>query len=55
MAQNKDCKIQYLNLEDNQLGNEGIKILLRGLISNIKLKILNISKNQLTDEITEDF
>jgi Leucine-rich repeat (LRR) protein len=41
--------LKILNLENNKLGNEGFKHLAEGLKKLKRLKILNVSKNNLTD------
>ena len=41
-----------LNLENNNLGDAGADIIIEALIENYSLKILNLSSNLLTDNIT---
>ena len=40
-----------LNLEDNKLGDKSVKIICEGLINNVSLRRLNLSKNFLTSSI----
>lgn len=49
----RDCRIQYLNLEDNNLGSKAASKLLQRIAKNNTLKVLNLSKNLLDDMITE--
>jgi Ran GTPase-activating protein (RanGAP) involved in mRNA processing and transport len=42
-----------LNIENNKIGNDGAKLLLEGLARCKKLRILNISKNNLSDTIAQ--
>ena len=45
----KEVKIEILNLEDNKLGDSNIINLIKALSVNNHLKILNLSKNYLTN------
>jgi Ran GTPase-activating protein (RanGAP) involved in mRNA processing and transport len=47
------CKLEYLNLEENYLGNTAVIDLLKGVEFNRTLKYMNLSKNYLSDEISE--
>ena len=47
------CKLEYLNLEENYLGNTAVIDLLKGVEFNRTLKYLNLSKNYLSDEISD--
>ena len=40
-----------LNIEDNSLNDECVNVLLHGLNNNKSLKILNLSKNFVTDQV----
>ena len=42
--------LQYLNLENNTLGDDGVENLVNSLIKNNQLKVLNLLKNYLTDK-----
>jgi hypothetical protein len=52
-VQNSQCRIIYLNLEENELRDRGASKLLDSLSYNATLKSLNLSKNILSDEISE--
>jgi Ran GTPase-activating protein (RanGAP) involved in mRNA processing and transport len=45
----KDCWLEELNLEDNMLGDANIMLLLDSILDNNTLRILNISKNYITN------
>lgn len=45
----KDCWLEELNLEDNMLGDSNIMMLLDSILDNNTLRILNISKNFITN------
>lgn len=51
---NVSCRIEILNVEDNKLGDYAIKKLLKGVLANKTIRILNLSKNNLTNRICED-
>lgn len=42
-------RLVELNIEDNKLNDKNINLVIDGLTNNYKLKILNISKNLITD------
>lgn len=44
-------RIEVLNLEDNKLGDEAVFELLNGLQMSKSLRVLNLSKNLLTDRV----
>ena len=44
-------RIENLNLEDNKLGDYAILKLLEGISRNKSLRILNLSKNYITDRV----
>ena len=46
-------RIEILNLEDNKLGDTSVGLILDALVTNKTLKILNLSKNYLTDKSGE--
>ena len=46
--QGKDCLLNFLNIKQCSLGNEGVTILCRGLRVNRSLLTLNLSGNGLT-------
>ena len=50
---NPNCRIININLEDNQLRDRSASKLLNSLSQNQSLKYLNLSKNILTDEISD--
>ena len=50
---NRDCKIEYLNIEDNKLGDKAVEQLCSHLAFNKVLQILNISKNYLTNNVAQ--
>lgn len=50
----KECKIEYLNLEENMLGNQNVCTLLQALAKNRTLRVLNLSKNYLSEIIAND-
>ncbi|KAL4456118.1 hypothetical protein ABPG74_014079 [Tetrahymena malaccensis] len=52
--QEPKCQLEVLNLEDNKLGDYAIIILLKGIMQNKSLKILNLSKNYITDKVCTD-
>ena len=53
MSIRETCKLEYLNLEENYLGNIAVIDLLKGVEFNRTLKYLNLSKNYLSDEISD--
>ncbi|KAL7431026.1 hypothetical protein ACHAXH_003301 [Discostella pseudostelligera] len=46
LMKNSACKIQVLNLRDNSLDNECIKILTQGLVENRSVKLLDITNQE---------
>ena len=40
-----------MNLEDNNLGDKAVSIILEPMTYVFKIKILNLSKNKLTDTV----
>eukprot|EP00825_Cyclidium_porcatum_P051720 TRINITY_DN95_c0_g5_i1.p1 TRINITY_DN95_c0_g5~~TRINITY_DN95_c0_g5_i1.p1 ORF type:complete len:602 (+),score=103.14 TRINITY_DN95_c0_g5_i1:192-1997(+) len=49
----KDCKIEYLNLEANKLGDYQSIIILESAIKNRTLKYLNLSRNYMSDKCAD--
>ncbi|CAD8081151.1 unnamed protein product [Paramecium sonneborni] len=44
-----------LNLENNQIGDQGLKYLIDSLLNNKCLRVLNLSHNQIQDQVMEPF
>ena len=48
---NSNCQLSSLNLRDNQITDEGVKLLSNALVNNNKLRCLNLSRNiNITNE-----
>jgi len=51
----RECRIEELNLENNKLGDNNIKLLLNSLNeTNLSVKVLNLSRNFISNNSTEN-
>jgi Ran GTPase-activating protein (RanGAP) involved in mRNA processing and transport len=50
ILKSKSCKIEYLTLYNNNIGNKGAKYICKALKRNESMKVLNLQMNFIKDE-----
>ena len=48
------CTLEFVSFEGNQMGDKNLNIFSRLILDSIRLKVLNFSKNVLTDKSAEN-
>ena len=44
------CSLEFVSFEGNLMGDKNVAILSESLVHNVRLRVLNLSKNEITDK-----
>jgi len=44
------CSLEFVSFESNLMGNKNVAILSESIMHNVRLRVLNLSKNEITDK-----